>query len=130
MVPGELDGARLDKAVATLLGVSRNEARRLCDSGVLLEGRPSAAKSTVSEGDRIVAPVPIGAPSLAPEPVEFGVLLETADYLPEHYAEPLLNWWRSHDGRPVPLTDTVRELTGHSPRPFTAWATDHLADFR
>ena len=81
MVPGELDGARLDKAVATLLGVSRNEARRLCDSGVLLEGRPSAAKSTVSEGDRIVAPVPIGAPSLAPEPVEFGVLLETADYL-------------------------------------------------
>ncbi|MDL2079969.1 NAD(P)H-binding protein [Streptomyces sp. GXMU-J15] len=56
--------------------------------------------------------------------------LETADYLPEHYAEPLLNWWRSHDGRPVPLTDTVRELTGHSPRPFTAWATDHLADFR
>jgi 23S rRNA pseudouridine1911/1915/1917 synthase len=81
VVPGELDGARLDKAVATLLGVSRNEARRLCDSGVLLQGQASPAKSTVSEGDRIVAPVPTGAPSLAPEPVKFEVLLETADYL-------------------------------------------------
>ncbi|WP_172382517.1 SDR family oxidoreductase [Streptomyces sp. MNP-20] len=54
---------------------------------------------------------------------------ETADYIPAVYADTLLNWWASHDGEPVPLTDTVEHLTGHPARPFTTWATDRAAAF-
>ncbi|WJV47986.1 SDR family oxidoreductase [Streptomyces flavofungini] len=54
---------------------------------------------------------------------------EMADYIPARYADALLNWWESNDGKPVPLTSTVEELTGHPARPFTTWATDHVADF-
>ncbi|MDT0452001.1 SDR family oxidoreductase [Streptomyces hesseae] len=54
---------------------------------------------------------------------------ETADHIPAAYADALLNWWESHDGKPVPLTATVEDLTGHPARSFTTWATDHSADF-
>ncbi|MET7651103.1 NAD(P)H-binding protein [Streptomyces sp. NPDC005486] len=54
---------------------------------------------------------------------------EMAEYLPPVYADALLAWWESTDGRPVALTRTVEELTGHPARPFTTWATDHTADF-
>jgi uncharacterized protein YbjT (DUF2867 family) len=54
---------------------------------------------------------------------------EMADYLPVGYADPLLNWWASNDGKPVPLTRTVEDLTGHPARPFATWATDHNTDF-
>ncbi|WP_198676102.1 NAD(P)H-binding protein [Kribbella monticola] len=52
-----------------------------------------------------------------------------ADYVPEPYADALLNWWRSTDGKPVQLTGTVEELTGHPARSFATWAQDHLNDF-
>ncbi|MGA4843821.1 SDR family oxidoreductase [Streptomyces sp. G45] len=55
---------------------------------------------------------------------------ETADYIPAAYADALLDWWASHDGRPVPLTGTVQALTGHPARPFATWAADHAADFK
>ncbi|MEI5098090.1 NAD(P)H-binding protein [Streptomyces sp. PmtG] len=54
---------------------------------------------------------------------------EMADYIPATYADALLDWWHSHDGRPVPLTGTVEHLTGHPARPFATWAADHAADF-
>lgn len=54
---------------------------------------------------------------------------EMADYIPAPYADALLNWWESNDGKPVTLTHTVEHLTGHPARPFTTWATDHIADF-
>ncbi|MCQ9136247.1 MULTISPECIES: NAD(P)H-binding protein [Streptomyces] len=54
---------------------------------------------------------------------------ETAGHIPDAYADALLAWWRSTDGRPVALTGTVEELTGHPARSFTAWAADHIADF-
>jgi uncharacterized protein YbjT (DUF2867 family) len=54
---------------------------------------------------------------------------EMADYMPGHYADALLNWWESTDGKPVPLTGTVEELTGHPARPFSIWAADHARDF-
>ncbi|WP_199806658.1 hypothetical protein [Streptomyces sp. NRRL F-5727] len=55
---------------------------------------------------------------------------ETAAYVPGPYADALLDWWEAHDGRPAALTTAVEELTGHPARPFTAWAADHIADFR
>ncbi|MFD8141588.1 SDR family oxidoreductase [Streptomyces sp. NPDC059708] len=54
---------------------------------------------------------------------------QMADHLPGHYADALLNWWESNDGKPVPTTHTVEDLTGRPARPFTAWATDHTTDF-
>ncbi|MFG2571681.1 NAD(P)H-binding protein [Streptomyces sp. NPDC048481] len=54
---------------------------------------------------------------------------EMAEHIPAAYADALLAWWRSTDGRPVALTRDVEELTGHPARPFTAWAADHIADF-
>lgn len=54
---------------------------------------------------------------------------ETSAHIPAAYADALLAWWESNDGRPVALTRTVEELTGHPARPFTAWVADHLADF-
>ncbi|GGV30221.1 SDR family oxidoreductase [Streptomyces spectabilis] len=54
---------------------------------------------------------------------------EMADHIPAVYADALLNWWESHDGRPVPLTDAVEHLTGHPARPFTTWAADHATEF-
>ncbi|WP_030671759.1 SDR family oxidoreductase [Streptomyces sp. NRRL B-1347] len=54
---------------------------------------------------------------------------EMADHIPAAYADTLLDWWESHDGKPVPLTTAVEHLTGHPARPFTTWATDHATEF-
>lgn len=54
---------------------------------------------------------------------------EMAPYVPGPYADALLAYWHSNDGRPTSITDTVEHLTGHPARPFTTWAQDHAADF-
>ncbi|MEN3536823.1 NAD(P)H-binding protein [Microbispora sp. ZYX-F-249] len=54
---------------------------------------------------------------------------EMAGYIPGPYADALLAYWRANDGRPVPLTDVVEQVTGHAPRTFATWARDHAADF-
>ncbi|MFH9727018.1 NAD(P)H-binding protein [Streptomyces sp. NPDC017254] len=53
-----------------------------------------------------------------------------AGFIPEAFADALLSYWASHDGRPSPLTRTVEELTGHPARTFAEWAADHAAAFR
>lgn len=54
---------------------------------------------------------------------------EMAGYIPGPYADALLAYWRANDGRPVPLTDTVEQVTGRAPRTFATWVHDHVADF-
>lgn len=54
---------------------------------------------------------------------------EMAGYIPSPYADALLDYWRANDGRPVPLTGTVEQVTGHAPRTFATWVRDHVADF-
>jgi 23S rRNA pseudouridine1911/1915/1917 synthase len=71
-----LDGERVDKALAVLLGISRTESRRLVEIGVTLDGVLTRPKDKVSTGSRLVSPEPANAPELEPEPVEFGVLFE------------------------------------------------------
>ncbi|MFF3842173.1 NAD(P)H-binding protein [Streptomyces sp. NPDC001930] len=53
-----------------------------------------------------------------------------AGFMPEPFADALLSYWATHDGRPTPLTRTVEELTGHPARTFASWAADHEEDFR
>ncbi|QNE20251.1 NAD(P)H-binding protein [Kribbella qitaiheensis] len=55
---------------------------------------------------------------------------EMAEYIPELYADSLLDWWKSNDGKPVALTSTVEELTGHPARTFADWAQDHATEFK
>lgn len=51
-------------------------------------------------------------------------------YLPDAFAEALLDYWASTDGSPAPLTGTLEQLTGRPPRSFTAWAEEHADTFR
>ncbi|MFD3945891.1 NAD(P)H-binding protein [Streptomyces sp. NPDC058579] len=51
-------------------------------------------------------------------------------HIPETFADALLSYWASYDGRPAPLSRTVEELTGHPARTFAQWATEHAEAFR
>lgn len=75
-VPEPLDGARADKAVAQLLGVSRAAARLLIEAGVTADGTPVSPGDRVSSGAVLVSPLPEETKTLRPEPVSFEVLYE------------------------------------------------------
>ena len=80
-VPETLDGARVDKALSTLLGVSRFVARQLLDLGVALDGRPARPRDRVHTGSQIETPHPVVETALRPEEVDFEVLYEDATLL-------------------------------------------------
>jgi len=75
-VPETLDGSRVDKALSSLLGVSRFVARELLDRGVILDGRPARPRDRVHTGSRIETPHPAVEVALQPEEVAFEVLYE------------------------------------------------------
>ncbi len=81
VVPADLAGSRLDRALAILLGISRSEARALVDRGVTLDGAPARPRSTVTAGSILETGVPDHHSVLAPEPVPFSVVLEASTYL-------------------------------------------------
>ena len=75
-VPSELDGARVDKVLATMLEVSRAQARDLIDDGVSIDGAAARPADRVTEGSSITTPTPEEAVGLEAEEVEFDVLYE------------------------------------------------------
>lgn len=75
-VPPEVDGLRLDKALALMLEVSRSVARELVDLGVQIDGVSAKPNTKVHTGGVIVAPRPVPPEELQPEPVDFEVLYE------------------------------------------------------
>lgn len=75
-VPADLDGARIDKALATLLDVSRATASLIVGSGVEVDGVSVRASDRVRSGQTIVCRRPDEAIALVPEPIEFTVLHE------------------------------------------------------
>ncbi|GGO89405.1 SDR family oxidoreductase [Wenjunlia tyrosinilytica] len=52
-----------------------------------------------------------------------------AKYIPQAYADALVDLWKASDGSPVETTRCVEELTGHPARPFALWARDHAGAF-
>jgi len=72
----ELDGQRLDKVLATLLGLSRAQARTLVDAGVTIAGAPAGPSDRLSAGTVISSPEPQAAVGLRAEEVDFDVLYE------------------------------------------------------
>lgn len=75
-VPDDLDGARVDKAIATVLDISRAAAALVVDAGVEVDGSPARASDRVTAGQVMVLTEPDVAVALAPEPIEFEVLHE------------------------------------------------------
>jgi 23S rRNA pseudouridine1911/1915/1917 synthase len=75
-VPEALADERLDRALATLLDVSRAQARDLVDRGVKVDGKPAKPSDRVSLGAIIESPRPLGVAVLTPEAVDFEVLHE------------------------------------------------------
>jgi 23S rRNA pseudouridine1911/1915/1917 synthase len=78
-VPPDLDGERLDRALAVLLDVSRAVARRLVDSGVEIDGIPSRPNARVVAGMSIRTPAVVRPAALLAEPMELTVLYEDDD---------------------------------------------------
>lgn len=79
VVPSDLDGERLDRALAVLLDVSRAVARDLVDSGVEVDGAPSKPNTRVAAGMSIRAPAVVKPAALLAEPMDLVVLSEDDD---------------------------------------------------
>lgn len=75
-IPEELDDARLDKALATMLGLTRSQARLLIDRGATVDGSKATPSTRVSEGAVVVTGRPDFDRPLEAQPVEFDVLYE------------------------------------------------------
>ncbi len=62
-----MDGARVDKAVAELLEVSRGRASQLIELGALLDGNPARSSDRVTTGQVITVSRPELTGALEPE---------------------------------------------------------------
>ncbi len=80
-VTPELDGARVDKALATLLTISRADSRALVDEGVFVDGARVRPSDRVRAGATVRSPAPTASIPLRPEPVPFVVLYEDGSLL-------------------------------------------------
>lgn len=78
-VPSDLDGERLDRALAVLLDVSRAVARSLVDSGVEIDGVRSKPNTRVVAGMSIRTPAVVPPAALLAEPMDLTVLYEDDD---------------------------------------------------
>lgn len=72
----DLDGARVDRALAVLLGLSRSAAATLVERGVEVDGEAAQGSDRVRPGQVISSETPELAARLEPEQVDFGVLYE------------------------------------------------------
>ena len=86
-VPTALDGARLDKALVVLAGVSRSGAKALLEEGVRVNGRRAVKGAVVHEGDQIAiaSKEDAGDTNAVPDPdVVVDVRLEAPQILVVH----------------------------------------------
>lgn len=75
-IPPELDETRLDKALATILGLTRSQARELVERGATVDGAVASASTRVPGGALVITGPPDFDQALVPEPVDFDVLYE------------------------------------------------------
>lgn len=80
-IPSSLEGARVDKAIAEILGLSRAAASSVVQAGVELDDVAAKASDRVRGGQVIRCQSPEEAPFLAPEAVPFDVLHEDGELL-------------------------------------------------
>jgi 23S rRNA pseudouridine1911/1915/1917 synthase len=77
-VPAALDGARLDKALAELLELSRARAATVIEDGVEIDGDAARASDRVRLGQTITCQRPRPLAELAPESIGLDILHEDA----------------------------------------------------
>ena len=87
------------------------------------------AAVTQAEQVRLVGAA-AGLPVSAEEAGHDEARAEMLSWAEPGFADAALAYWASLVTTPEPVTDTVRQLTGSSARPFASWARDHAADFR
>ena len=80
-IPEELDDIRLDKALATILDLSRAQAKELIELGVMVDGEPGSPRTRVRAGSKLMFPKPEFGEALEPERVDFDVLYEDGDVI-------------------------------------------------
>jgi len=80
-VPASLDGARVDKAIAELLHLSRATASVVVEAGVEIDGAVAKASDRVRGGQVIRCRPPEDTITLIPESVDFEVLYEDDDVI-------------------------------------------------
>jgi 23S rRNA pseudouridine1911/1915/1917 synthase len=83
-IVGEVDaGERVDQALAAITGISRSQARRWIEGGLVrLNTRPCRPSQRVQLGDALETDPPEALPSpLQPEPIALAILWEDADLL-------------------------------------------------
>ena len=81
VVTDALDGERIDRALAVLLGVSRSVASGLVARGVTVDGSKVEASDRVAAGSVISSPHPEAVVTWVAEPVDFGVVYEDEDLI-------------------------------------------------
>ena len=81
VVPADLVGVRVDKAIAEMLGVSRARAVGVVEAGVTLDGSPARGSERVELGQTLVCTRPEGVAVMVPEPVDFEVRYEDSRIL-------------------------------------------------
>ncbi len=81
IVPPELDGTRLDKALALLMGVSRGVSSGLVERGVTINGVHARSSDRVTQGSILSSPQPYSPVEARAEPVEFEVLYEDTEVI-------------------------------------------------
>ncbi len=88
VIPQNLDGARLDKALVLLAGVSRSGAKALLESGVRVNGRRAVKGAVVHAGDAVTIERPDAesgdTAALADPDVALDVRLENDDVVIVH----------------------------------------------
>ena len=80
-IPGELEPARADKIIATLLdGVSRSRVQKALDLGMVkVNGRPADCRTVLNPGDAVEVALPSpGEPTARPVKMRLEVLFEDA----------------------------------------------------
>lgn len=75
-VPEHLDGARLDKAVAELLGVSRAIASDVVGQGASIDGLSARASDRVQAGAVVTCAAAVDKPVLEPEEMALDIVYE------------------------------------------------------
>jgi 23S rRNA pseudouridine1911/1915/1917 synthase len=82
-MPVDMEGERLDKAIATLLDLSRGRVKEIIDEGLAtVDGVPVRSSARAVPGTQISVNVPEIDESLVPDPsVEFDIVHEDADII-------------------------------------------------
>ena len=81
-MPSDLDGQRLDRAVAHLAGISRSRARQIVDDGgVTRDETALSARTRVTTGEEISFEVPPAAPLIVAHQVDYDLIHSDEDIL-------------------------------------------------